>query len=138
MHLVFEPILTLDYTAGCFRCFQARPGWPYRHPLQPLPQEVSSPPSCKGVCKMLALLWCQRWRLGSPAGFQLLLGVAEESQEQATSLPLPLVCRPPDDMWCRSFSFTRRGEGRREGRNAACGALSSCKALGRVKGPCYG
>lgn len=54
-HNLFESIFMPDYTGLCER-FESRPGWPCRHPLQQLPQEVSSPPSWKSVYKMLVLL----------------------------------------------------------------------------------
>lgn len=101
MHNLFESIFMPDYTGLCER-FESRPGWPCRHPLQQLPQEVSSPPSWKSVYKMLVLLlvpalwgWGQLRVSVTPWNYQKSLG------EQAC-LHVPLCLFPIIQIKCGS------------------------------------
>lgn len=128
-----------DYTGLCER-FESRPGWPGRHPLQQLPQEVSSPPSWKSVYKMLVLLlvpalrgWGQLQVSVTPWNYQASLG------EQACPRPcaFAFVSYHTDQVWCLGFPSERQGaEKEKEGmkNSARQSSVSSCALSGPSAG----
>lgn len=137
MHNLFESIFMPDYPGLCER-LESGAGWPCRHPLQQLPQEVSSPPSWRSVYKTLVLLRCQLRAAGVSCEFQPLLGTAEEPWR--AGLPpraFPFVSYRTDKVRGLGFpSETQGAEKEQEGKKSSAwqSLVSSCALSGPSAG----